>query len=149
MCVESHWGLSANYRLKSDREKLEGKGTAARCCGWQREEEKGEGGGGWFLAKSSNPLLKAKNKIQSSWCPSHSHTPSQHNPVASIILWDKRSGVSPRWDHHTFHGTSHLFPELMPFPKGSLASNENRTQRPPRCESTKTHKDLCFNTIWE
>lgn len=44
MCAESHRGLSANYRLKSDREKLEGKGTAAGS--WWTAEGRGEGRGG-------------------------------------------------------------------------------------------------------
>lgn len=36
MCVESWPDLSANYRLKSDREESEGKGTAGEE---EREEE--------------------------------------------------------------------------------------------------------------
>lgn len=82
MCVESHWGLSANYRLKSDREKLEGKGTAARCCGYRGERRK-ERRRVQFLGKSSNPLLEPKNKIQSSWCPPRYIIPFQHPPPCS------------------------------------------------------------------
>lgn len=37
MCVESRRGLSANYRLKSDRDESEGKGTAGE------EERDGDG----------------------------------------------------------------------------------------------------------
>lgn len=63
MCAESHRGLSANYRLKSDREKLGGKGTAAGS--WWTAEGRGEGRGGLldFVLNPSNPLprtLKTK-----------------------------------------------------------------------------------------
>lgn len=117
MCVESQWGLSANYRLKSDNEKLDGKGTAARSWAWQKGKEKEENGF-WFLAKSSHPL-QLKNKIQSSWCSSFCLIPFQHHPKVLLILWDKGSGVIPRWDHNKFHEMFHLLPDLMLFPIGA------------------------------
>lgn len=121
MCAESHRGLSANYRLKSDREKLEGKGTAAGS--WWTAEERGEGRGGVldFVPKSSNPLPRTlKTKFNHLGVLSSLSYPPQiptspGRPRGPLRRGGQRSVPA---DNITqgFHRTSHLLPELMPFP---------------------------------
>ena len=125
MCAESHWGLSANYRLKSDREKSEGKGTAAGSCGRRREEEKGGGGVFDFSLNPPTPSLSRKTKFNHLGVLLAPLSPL--NPTLSLVLPDRRSGVNPRWDQSWFHGTSHLSPELMLFSRGSLGSARARS----------------------